>query len=54
MSKSSAEGKMDKMLCSKVRVKSKSLVELAGPKALSLARASAIVPLSVRLEAIDH
>jgi hypothetical protein len=54
MRKSSAEGKMEKMLCSKVRVKSKSLVELAGPKAQSLARASAIVPLSVRLEAIDQ
>ena len=30
------EGRIIKMLCSKVRVKSKSLVELAGPKASSL------------------
>ena len=32
---SRAEGRMDKILCSKAKVKSNSLVQLAGPNALS-------------------
>ena len=49
-SSSKAEGRIDKILCSKVRVKSKSLVALAGPNELSELSAR---PRRVKLEAID-
>lgn len=51
---SKTEGSIDRMLCSKIRVKSNFLVELAGPKSLSLAKPPRTVSFDARVEAIDQ